>query len=130
MTKTELEQLRHLPAEIKAIQHDIDNLPMTVDSVTGSRLVIPYDKHSIQIEGLDVKRELRLKARLQIRLDELQDQLEAMEDWLDTVGDSEMRVILRLKYRNGLTDGQIGAELGYCRSAIAMKIQRFLKNEL
>lgn len=121
--------MRGLPAEIKAIQSDIDNLPMTVDSVTGSRLGIPYDKHSIRIEGLDIKRELRLKARLQIRLDELQDQLEAMEDWLDGIENSTDRSILRMYYRNGLTLKEIGAELGYSESMISKRLKKIFEKE-
>lgn len=127
MTKTDLEQLKPLILEINNLQKDIDNIPITSDSVTGSRLHIPYDKHSIPIEGLDIKKRIRLKARLQIKLDELQEQLKAMEDWLDTVEDSEMRVILRLKYRNSMTHQEIAGQLGYSRIAITQKISRFFK---
>lgn len=129
MTKTDLEQLKPLILEINNLQKDIDNIPITSDSVTGSRLHIPYDKHSIPIEGLDIKKRIRLKARLQIKLDELQEQLKAMEDWLDTVEDSEMRVILRLKYRNSMADAEIGLELGYDRSTISYRIRKFFNKK-
>lgn len=127
MTKAELEQLLALKAEIKAIQREIDNLPVVADTVTGSRRGIPYDKHSIPIEGVNIKRALRLKAKLQIKCDELQDQVEEMEDWLDGVKDSEMRTILRLKFRNGLADWEIAAELGYDRSTVSGKIRDFFR---
>lgn len=129
MTKAELEQLKPLMIEINNLQKDIDNIPITSDSVTGSRLHIPYDKHSIPIEGLDIKKRIRLKAILQIKLDELQEQLKAMEDWLDTVEDSEMRVILRLKYRNGLSQKEIGMQFKYDKSTISKKLRDFFKNK-
>lgn len=127
LTKEDLEQLRALPAEIKVIQDSIDNLPVVTDSVTGSRPHIPFDKHTITIEGIDAKRVRILRRRLKLKCEELQDRIEEMEGWLDGIEDSEIRTILRLRYRNGLTDTQIGDEIGYSRSSVSMKLSRFFR---
>lgn len=125
MTKKDLEQLCALPLEIKAIQDNLENLPVIADSVTGSRPCIPFDKHTITIKGINAKRATKLKVKLSLKLDELQDKVEHMEDWLETIEDSEMRTILRLRYRNGLTQAQIAAKLGYSREGVARKLRVF-----
>lgn len=129
MTKQDLEQLRALPAEIKAIQDSINNLPVVTDSVTGSRPHIPYDKHTITIEGIDAKRVRILRRRLKLKCEELQDRIEEMEGWLDGIEDSVDRSILRLYYRNELKLKQIGAELGYTESTISKRLKKIFEKE-
>ena len=68
---------------------------------------------------MDVRQKLYEKQR------QIQDEIAFLENWLDSVPDPEMRDILRLQYINGLTQEEIAAELGYSRSAIAMKLNRF-----
>lgn len=126
MTKDDLEQIKGLKSEIKAIQDDLHNLPITKDSVTGSMVDFPYIQRTVVISGLDEDKGKKLRKRLEKKLDELQDMLLEMENWLDTIPDSEIRAILRLKYRNGMTNKQIGDELGYDQSSISKKINNLL----
>ncbi len=129
MTKQDLEQLRALKTEIRLLDEELHSLPMTTDSVTGSMPEHPYISHTIKIKGLDMELHDSLQKRLERKLVVLQGRLKAMEDWLDTVEDSEMRTILRLHYRNGLKHEVIANELGYSRHAITMKIKRFFEKE-
>jgi DNA-directed RNA polymerase specialized sigma24 family protein len=127
LTKEELEQLKSLKQEVKQLQDEIRNMPLTTDSVKGSMAEFPYTYHSIKIEGIDQSTAKRLRNKLERKLKELQESILEMEIWLDTVNDSETRTILRLTYRNGLTQEEIGAEMGYSRSAVEMKIKRFFE---
>ena len=125
-TKADLEQIKSLKKEIESIQDELHNLPMTFDTVEGCTPE-RWDKHVITIKGKNLKRGIRLKAKLEITLDELEEKLEEMESWLGTLPDSEIRTILRLRYRNGLTQEQIGEELGYSRRTITRKLRDFWK---
>ena len=129
MTREELKQIPALKQEIKLIQKELQNLPCTTDSVTGSDSEFPYIKHVIRIHGFDEDKGTRLRRKLEYKLEELQDILLEMEKWLDTIEDAEARVILRLKFRNGMTDRDIGSELGYDRSTISLKIREFFENK-
>ncbi|WP_206460225.1 hypothetical protein [Anaerovorax sp. IOR16] len=129
MTKSDLEQIKGLKSEIKVIQEDLQNLPMTKDSVTGSMVDYPYIKRTMVITGLDEDKGHRLRRKLERKLGELQDTLFEMEDWLDSVRDAEMRTILRLKCRNGMTNKQIASELGYDKSTITKKINKILEEK-
>lgn len=130
MTKQELEQIVSLKNEIRLIDQEIKDLEsrVVVDTVTGSRTYIPYDKHQIVIKGADVGSTIKLRAKLILKSEELQDLLYDLESWVEQIDDPDMRCIFRLYYRKGLTQEEIGAELGYERSTISRKIQEYLDN--
>lgn len=127
MNKIDLEKLKSLKQEAKQLQDELHNLPITTDSVSGSMTEFPYIPHTIKIRGIDEGKARRVRLKLDGKLEEIQDSILAMEEWLEGIPDPEMRVILRLKYRNGLREEEIAKELDYTRSAIAMKLLRFFK---
>lgn len=122
-----MEQLRSLKNEVRHLQEELQNLPMTKDSVRGSMVEFPYIERTMVISGIDEGSAGKLRRRLERKCAELQEKIGEMENWLDTIPDSEMRDVLRMKYRNGMKDKQIANELGYSRTAIAMKVQRFFR---
>lgn len=129
MTKKDLEQLRSLKVEIKTLSEEIARAEqsMMMDTVIGSRHEIPYDQKIIVITGLDQRKSMRLREKLSAACRQLQILLEEIEEWIESLPDPEMRVILRLYYRNGLTQREIGAELGYDRSVVSRRLNEFLR---
>ncbi|WP_130861448.1 hypothetical protein [Bacilliculturomica massiliensis] len=128
MTKGELEQLRSLINEARHLQEELHSLPFTSDSVRGSMIEHPYIERTILIDGVDESRCVRLRKRLERKLADIQDEIERMEDWLDGVDDPEMRDILRMRYRNGLSWRRVAGELGYAdESVVRKRYDRFLK---
>lgn len=134
MTEKELEQLHFLHKEIELLKGQISNTNPSVvtDKVNGSYLEFPYTLHSIAITGVEIKehdRKLRrLKRKLQIRLDELMDLVEEMNEYISNQEDSEIRQILSLRYINGLTWHQIAMHLGYADESVPRKrCNRFLR---
>lgn len=59
----------------------------------------------------------------------LVERINAMEEWLDHISDSEMRIILRMRYRQGKSWEEIGFVLGYDRRTIARKCEAFLSDD-
>lgn len=49
---------------------------------------------------------------------------------IELVDDMEMRQILQYKYIDKLTDAEIGKKLGYDRSTISKKIEKYFKDQL
>jgi DNA-directed RNA polymerase specialized sigma subunit len=129
LIKKDLEQLISIRFEVEHLSSEIINLKTRViaDSVEGSSPEFPYTKHRIMIGGIDTGRLEKLRTKLETKLDELQDILLRTEESIESIKDSEMRNILRQYYRNGLTQKQIGDELGYERSTVCRKIKEFLK---
>lgn len=128
MTRDRLERLNIIKAEIRAIKKDLADASVVSDTVKGSLPEHPWTSHPIKIEGMGFSTQTRLAKRLNQKLQELQEELLYLEEFLDTVPDDKMRTILRLKFRNGLTDRQIGAEIGYSRQRVGQLISEFFKN--
>lgn len=122
MTKKELLQLRYLKKEIELLQRQIADAEYAVetniafDFVEGSNPKWPYQRKKFYIEGVAVpeyeKRVKRLRKKLQRRLEELMEKREELEEYISTVPDSMMRMILTLRYVNGLSWKQIANHIG------------------
>ena len=130
MTRADFEQIPKLKIEIKKLAEEVVKAEKSTvaDSVIGSRLTVPYDAHIIFIEGVDSFVCIKLKQRLQRKLDELQDLLFKMEEKIDQIPDATIRTIVRLYYRNGLTMDEIGREIHYSRQWVSKLLDNFFES--
>lgn len=129
MTKKELEQLRALYLEINTLQGYFSLQPkIVVDSVTGCTPE-RTQKHVIPIKGVDMEEYIRLEKKATEKTKILVERINAMEEWLDHISDSEMRIILRMRYRQGKSWEETAFVLGYDRRTIARKCEAFLSDD-
>ena len=131
MIKSRLKKMRALIREAEHLQSQYTEMicfpkEQVVDSAKDYSTGHP---HTISISGYGDPSYMDVRQRLYEKQRQIQDEIAFLEDWLDGVPDPEMRDILRLQYVNGLTQEQIAEELGYSRSAIAMKLNRFWSSE-
>lgn len=131
MNKSDLLNLKNLIAEIKTLQDELDNLKWKPKEP-----VIDYAKdyrHGkpkiITLTGYGDKDYAKLKQKLTGSLVKVQRERLRLEEWLDSVEDSEMRNILRLQYVNGLTQEEIADELGYTSRTIRYKLKEFWEKQ-
>lgn len=130
MDKKQLESLRMLYIEVDELAGDIISLKpkVVIDSVTGCTPE-RTDKHVIPIKGVDMEEYIRLEKKATEKTKILVERINAMEEWLDHISDSEMRIILRMRYRQGKSWEEIGFVLGYDRRTIARKCEAFLSDD-
>jgi len=136
MTQEELSRLQHIQKEIQIIQQQISNtshLSYKYDKVRGSDSNFPYTLRSFTIEGYDydayyVKLD-RLNKKLEQKLCELIDEKDRLNDYIESVEDPIMRMILRLKHMDGLTWSQIGDRIGYTERQCRRKYKKFFENK-
>lgn len=127
MTKGELGKLGSIQKEIELIKRELNSITeeYVTDKVTGSRLEHPYIFTSFKISGYDSggysSKVMRLERKLKRKLDELMDERERLEEYIESVNDDITRMILRLRYINGLGWNQIGNELGYSERQVRRK---------
>ena len=127
MTKEELSRLRSLQKEFDIIRREIDATTeeYVADKVTGSTTYHPYIFTSFRIEGYDSDgyngKLMRLERRLKRKLDELMDERARIEEYIESIDNATIRMILRLRYINGLRWNQIGNELGYSERQVRRK---------
>ena len=124
MNEDRLKNLRALKAEIKYRTKEIENFPQGIvtdyyyDYINGKKRV----KTLIGMSDCDY-----LKNRLQAKIEALEAEIQAVENYLDSIADKEMAAILCMRYRYGLKLEQIAEEVGYERSTIGKKINDHFK---
>ena len=122
MTKKELSQLRYLSKEIDILKMQIKDLEdkaekqTASDVVSGSNPVFPYERRRFHIEGIDLKiyekRLRRLRHKLNKRMEQLIKQRELLETYIASIDDSMIRLILTLRYVEGLSWRQVAHRIG------------------
>lgn len=136
MTKERLEQLKYIELALKNIRDDIAKLNLSISQSTGkvftdvtkgSMTEHPYIERHYTVEGVNMSSCDRLRAKLRVREDELQERLLELETWLEGIKNEKLYLIFRLKYRKGMTWGQIGAEIGYHRTRVSRLHDEYLK---
>ena len=127
MTREELSRLRNIQKEIELIKRELNSITeeYVTDKVTGSMVEHPYILTQFKISGYDSEgysvKVKRLERKLKRKLDELMDERERLEEYIESVNDDITRMILRLRYINGLGWNQIGNELGYSERQVRRK---------
>lgn len=136
ITQERLSRLQAIQKEIDLIKREINNTtatgaPYVTDKVTGSSSSYPYLKKSFKISGYDLEsyhaKLDRLNKKLTARLNELMDEIDELLDFISTIDDPVLRMILMLKYVKGYTWEQIGREIGYSSRMVRLKHANFVK---
>lgn len=127
MTKDMLQQYMSLQAEIKELEEEIERNKIVVsDTVSGSSDVWPYTQHSVMVKGLPSE-VYTLNAILSKRSKRLQEQRKEIERFLDSIEDSQIRRIIKLKYIEGKTWQQVAFKIGHHDEQYPRrKLERFL----
>ena len=127
MNKKDLEQLRHLQTEKRNLEKKAKQRKFTPSEIvadTAKDYRTGYGK-TIVISGYGDPNWQKLQIRYAQKVAAITSRIRQMEDFLDSVQDAEMRTILRMRYEDGMTQEQVGEELGYSRQAIQKKEERF-----
>lgn len=105
--------------------------------VKGSMGGFPYAECHFVVGAPDVKTTDDRHKKVMGLLVELSEKKKQYEDFqleidiaIENIEDMEMRQILQYKYIEHMTDTKIGRLLGYDRSTISKKIDRFFENQL
>lgn len=102
------EEIKDIRARIRRLEKDIENLCIVSDSVKGTRRDGTYG--SIKISGYPTTEHgqktgslRRLKAILELKEIELLELMTAAEEYIESIGRSELRIMFRLYYIDNLT---------------------------
>lgn len=135
MNKEELSMLIKIKAEIEQIKQELSKAEPEygIDAVTGSSPNFPYVKHSIIIEGYDIKsynsKVKKIQNRLNRKMIELVEEKDKLTEYIYELKDSDLRQIFMYRYIDGLTWGKIGEKMNYDASRIRFKHDKFIKEQ-
>lgn len=135
MDKRELMQIRNIIREIKCLQRQLDRAEYqtetrkTTVAVKGSMRDWPYVEHIIKLTGVDmedyIRKVKRLRMKLKHRIDELMATVEEAQEYIESIKDSDTRLILQLRFINGLTWEQLEAETGIPMTTAKRKYRKW-----
>ncbi len=129
MTKKELSQLYYLRKEIKEQQRRLSELEALATSCTAKITGLP-NGNGVSDKIANYATEIAdLKSLLDLNLKKCFYELNRLDRFISNVNDSEMRIILTLRYSQGLSWQQIAQNMGVLGdgSTERKKHNRFLK---
>ena len=129
MTKKELSQLYYLKKEIKEQQRRLSELEALATSCTAKITGLP-NGNGVSDKIANYATEIAdLKSLLDLNLKKCFYELNRLDRFISSVKDSEMRIILTLRYSQGLTWQQVAQNMGVLGdgSTERKKHNRFLK---
>lgn len=129
MTKKELSQLYYLRKEIKEQQRRLSELEALATSCTAKITGLP-NGNGVSDKIANYATEIAdLKSLLDLNLKKCFYELNRLDRFISSVNDSEMRIILTLRYSQGLSWQQIAQNMGVLGdgSTERKKHNRFLK---
>lgn len=142
LTRQLLDNYSKLEREIKRINKKLDyyaNNPLGASHgvVSGSMTRFPYAECHFVVGAPSIpqttQREENVR-NLLINLGNKKNEYENLKTDIDIaiegIDDMEMRQIFQYKYIDEMTDAEIGKKLGYDRSTISKKIEKFFKDQL
>lgn len=131
MTKKELSQLYFLNREIEEIQRRIEELECLATGCTMMITGMPRADGCNDKIGKYVAEIADLKCLLDLNLKKCFYELNRLNRYINSIEDSQMRMIMSLRYINGLPWEQVAASMSYTLSGESVRKahDRFLKKE-
>lgn len=127
MTIRDLSQYHNIKVEIDQIKLNIKELEATVigsSKITG--IPTNHNNTTSSTERIGIKL-AQLKTKLSNKTEELLDEAKKVEDFLETVEDADIRIIIRERFLNGKTWNEVSQTIIADRSTPYYRIKRYLK---
>lgn len=131
MTKKELSQLYYLNREIEEMQIRLHELESLATSCTANITGMPHANGISDKVGKHVAEIADLKSLLDLNLKKCFYELSRLNRYINSINDSEMRMILSLRYINGLCWEQVATSISPYASGDSVRKahDRFLRKK-
>lgn len=129
MTIHDLSKYHNLKIEIQQIKDNIEEIETTIigsSKITGMPMV-SSSNNSNPTERIGMKL-AKLKTTLENKTDKLLDELNKIEDFLNTVDDGEIRIIIRKRFIEGKTWKEVSKDIIADRSTPYYKLKKYLNS--
>lgn len=130
MIKDLLRQYRPLNHEINMIQEQINRLSYECVVVSSSDSEFPYCPGIVKVGGYPDEADQKRRRELEQQKEKRQNQIDQIDNFIDSVDDSLIRQLLVYRYKDGLRWNEIAAKLGceYSADYLRITLDRFLKS--
>lgn len=127
MTIKELSKYHNIKIEIKQLEDTVEELESTIigsSKVTGMPTTINGNSSPTERIGIKLA---KLKTTLENKKDKLLDEATKIEEFLNTVEDGEIRIIIRKRFLEGKTWKEVSKDIIADRSTPYYKLKKYLK---
>ena len=131
MTREELEEYRSKKEEIAELEYKLKHISDN-DEMVGNDVIMDYRTgypRPQSVVGVDWDKYDNTKARYTSRMGKLQEECDAVEQFVEDIEDSMTRRIFRMYYIDGISQRDVAAAVHLSQTAISKKISEFLKME-
>lgn len=128
MTINDLSEYHNIKTEIQQIKDNIEELELTIigsSKITGMPITTSSN-NSNPTEKKGIKLAL-LKQRLNDKLEKLLDEADKIENFIDTVDDSEVRIIIKKRFIDGKTWKEVSKDIISDRTTPYYKLKKYLE---
>ena len=130
MDKKRLENYRSNKEEIRELQYKLNHLG-DGDSMIGNSVILDgttgYPRPQ-SIVGYDRAKHSRLYDRYTKRIEQLQQECEEVELWIENIPDGLTRRIFRMYFIDGMTQQKIAKKVHLAQSKVSEKIAIYLQS--
>lgn len=129
MNKENLESYISKRDEIIELYHKINTLGKG-DGMIDNDVILNYQSGypvPQAVVGYDWKKFYDMKKMYEKRISKLKEECDSMEQYIESIEDSFMRRIMRMRYLDGKTQKEIGQAVHMDRSTVSKKIDDFFK---
>lgn len=129
MTIHDLSKYHNLKIEIKQIKDNIEEIETTIigSSKIAGIPITSSSNNSNPTERIGMKL-AKLKTTLENKTDKSLDELNKIEDFLNTVDDGEIRIIIRKRFIEGKTWKEVSKDIIADRSTPYYKLKKYLNS--
>lgn len=127
MTIKELSKYHNIKIEIKQLEDTVEELETTVigsSKITGMPTTISGNSSPTERIGIKLA---QLKSKIETKKETLIDEAHKIEDFLTTVDEEEIRIIIRERFLNGKTWEELAKKIITDRSTPYYKLKNYLK---
>lgn len=129
MTIHDLSKYHNLKIEIKQIKDNIEEIETTIiGSSKIAGIPITSSSNNSNPTGRIGMKLAKLKTTLENKTDKLLDELNKIEDFLNTVDDGEIRIIIRKRFIEGKTWKEVSKDIIADRSTPYYKLKKYLNS--
>ena len=129
MTVEEINSIYYINKEIEHIQRELYNLKTKNFYKSNVLTGMPKGNSEHDIFS-DYTEDIKtLEDMLHYSLKKLQTERKKMEEFLSSIEDVELRLIIRLRAINNMKWEEIGAQLGMSRTTVSRKFYKFFKKK-
>lgn len=129
MTIKGLSKYHNIKVEIKQLEDTVEELESTIigsSKITGMPTNINGNSSPTERIGIKLA---QLKSKIENKKESLIDEVHKIEDFLETIDEEEIRIIIRERFLNGKTWDEIAKKMITDRSTPYYRLKNYLKNQ-